>query len=210
MELEEVRQAVRSVAGTTEVAVTTYDSHGILQLVAFVASPGSSSTLEESLGWTRTRDLERVLPIPLIPQVFMVPTLERLPSGKLDLQAMLERHASQLKYDGPALGTEAMSRVERCLVGIWKQLLDEEHVRPSDNFFELGGHSLMATEVVALIEEEFSIEFPLRDFFDCETLADLAKMVQILLGDNASEHGDGEVSSVGTSERDDRSCSIQD
>nr|BFE74552.1 hypothetical protein GCM10020092_078530 [Actinoplanes digitatis] len=53
-------------------------------------------------------------------------------------------------------------------------------VRTGDNFFELGGHSLMAIEVAALIEEEFDVELPLREVFDCDTLGHLAKLVEAL------------------------------
>ena len=49
-----------------------------------------------------------------------------------------------------------------------------------DDFFELGGHSLLALRVISHIERRFSVKIPLRDFFQCRCVADLAEYIGLI------------------------------
>ncbi len=66
------------------------------------------------------------------------------------------------------------NEIEDLIVELWKAALGFQLIGIRDNFFELGGHSLLAVQVVRKINETFSSEVTLRDFFDVPSVAQLA------------------------------------
>jgi amino acid adenylation domain-containing protein len=48
----------------------------------------------------------------------------------------------------------AGSAAEEYLLGLWRDLLGVDEIRPTDNFFDLGGHSLLSMQMIARIERE--------------------------------------------------------
>ena len=44
-----------------------------------------------------------------------------------------------------------------------------------DNFFDLGGHSLLATQVLRRIGETFRSDVSISQFFEAQTIAELAR-----------------------------------
>ncbi|WP_406729844.1 amino acid adenylation domain-containing protein [Streptomyces sp. GD-15H] len=114
---------------------------------------------------------------------YMVPSdlvpLDALPitsSGKLDRRALLLPQASGTT--GPTAGLPARNTTEALLVSMWEQILDRSPIGVLDNFFELGGHSLLAVQLVARIRQVFSLEVPVRLFFDLPTIAEVAREVR--------------------------------
>jgi amino acid adenylation domain-containing protein len=179
VELEEVRAAVRAAYPAADVAVTAVADGERVRLVAFVA--GDCGRQIAHAGGGRLADL--LHPVKL-PTLVAVPTIARTAAGKPDLPAMM---ADWL--DDPAAGETApdsasanITPTEAQIAKIWCELLQVPAVGPDDNFFALGGHSLMATELAAGIEESFSVEMPLRDVFDCDSLRELARVVDELAG----------------------------
>ncbi|MFD3823260.1 amino acid adenylation domain-containing protein, partial [Streptomyces sp. NPDC058625] len=115
---------------------------------------------------------------------YMVPSdlvpLDALPvtsSGKLDRRALLLPQASG-STGGPTTGLPARNTTEALLVSMWEQILDRAPVGVLDNFFELGGHSLLAVQLVARIRQVFSLEVPVRLFFDLPTIAEIAREIR--------------------------------
>jgi amino acid adenylation domain-containing protein len=174
IELEEIRRALQTCAPGADMAVALrLDGAGGAELVAFVATEAGTVTSDA---------LALLLPEPMIPRVVPLQELTRLPSGKVDIASMLAALGDP-PGDQPARDTTAgfATGTEARLAAIWADVLSVAQVRAADNFFELGGHSLMATEVVALIEDEVGVELPLAEFFECETLADLARLTDDLV-----------------------------
>lgn len=92
-------------------------------------------------------------------------------SNGLHVRPQLER-----PYVGPRNPTE------QALVTIWRDVLGLSEVGVNDNFFtDLNGHSLLATQVVSRIHKMFSVEFSVRQFFDCPTISDSAKVIEMEL-----------------------------
>ncbi|HTG35648.1 MAG TPA: non-ribosomal peptide synthase/polyketide synthase [Thermoanaerobaculia bacterium] len=63
---------------------------------------------------------------------------------------------------------------EKLLAGLWADLLGVRRVGLRDDFFELGGHSLLATRLASGVRATFSVDLPLRRFFERSTLEGLA------------------------------------
>ncbi|MFE7332870.1 amino acid adenylation domain-containing protein, partial [Streptomyces sp. NPDC057565] len=93
------------------------------------------------------------------------------PSGKLDRRALLLPPAPAA---GPS-SVPARNTTEALLVPIWEQTLSRSPIGVLDDFFELGGHSLLAVQLVARIRQVFSLEVPVRLFFDLPTIAEVAR-----------------------------------
>ncbi|MCP4654314.1 MAG: acyltransferase domain-containing protein, partial [bacterium] len=68
--------------------------------------------------------------------------------------------------------------LERGIAETWQTFLGLERVGVHDNFFELGGNSLLASQVVARVHESYGVELSMEDFFEANTVADLARAVE--------------------------------
>ncbi|MFF2412442.1 amino acid adenylation domain-containing protein, partial [Streptomyces sp. NPDC058092] len=111
---------------------------------------------------------------------YMVPSglvpLDALPitsSGKLDRRALLLPQTPESAGSAPRV--PARNTTEALLVSMWEQILERSPIGVLDNFFELGGHSLLAVQLVARIRQVFSLEVPVRLFFDLPTIVEVAR-----------------------------------
>jgi acyl carrier protein len=80
----------------------------------------------------------------------------------------------------PRLSTayeEPRNQIEKLVVQFWKTALGFQTIGIHDNFFEFGGHSLLAIQLVKKINDTFSTQVALRDFFDAPTVAQLALLI---------------------------------
>ncbi|MFI6344815.1 amino acid adenylation domain-containing protein, partial [Streptomyces sp. NPDC050560] len=116
---------------------------------------------------------------------YMVPSalvaLDVLPvtaSGKLDRRALVLPDAATA--GASAARVPARTTTEALLVSVWEQILSRSPVGVLDNFFDLGGHSLLAVQLAARIRQVFSLEVPVRLFFDLPTIAEVARELQRL------------------------------
>lgn len=173
IELGEIQAALSDCANVREaVATVREDAAGDRRLVAYVV-PGEKP-------WPSVRELreslKRGLPEYMIPSSFVL--LERMPltpNGKLDRRALPA--PDRTRPDPEAAYVAARTSTEELLTTIWKEVLKVDRVGVLDNFFELGGHSLLATQVVSRIREALKLELPVRELFQCSTIADLAERV---------------------------------
>lgn len=91
----------------------------------------------------------------------------------------------------PQLSTtyeEPRNEIEKLVMEFWKAALGFQTMGIHDNFFELGGHSLLAIQLVKKINDTFSAQVALRDFFDAPTVAQLA----LIIAGKPSAGGDAE------------------
>ncbi|MFG6101398.1 amino acid adenylation domain-containing protein [Leptothoe sp. EHU-05/26/07-4] len=123
--------------------------------------------------------LKGKLPEYMIPSIFV--PLERVPlvpSGKVDRKALLAMNV--LPQDRQQSYVAPHTPIQEVIAGIWTQVLGLEKVGINDNFFERGGHSLLATQLMSRLRNVFHIELPLREIFECPTVAALAKSVEAM------------------------------
>jgi amino acid adenylation domain-containing protein/FkbM family methyltransferase len=128
--------------------------------------------------------LGKRLPAYLVPaSVALVERLPLTPSGKLDLEALLEGPAGRRPDRGAAGGPAAATPTEVELAAIWGELLGTADVGAGHDFFASGGHSLLATRLLAQVRDAFGVELPLRQLFETPTLAGLAAVVDARRGE---------------------------
>jgi acyl carrier protein len=82
----------------------------------------------------------------------------------------------------PVLPVEAAPRgpTETRLAVIWRRVLRRAQVGRRDRFLDLGGDSLLATQLVARVADEFTLDLSLVDFFDAPTIAEQAALLELL------------------------------
>jgi amino acid adenylation domain-containing protein len=174
VEAGEIEAVLTQHAAILEAVVRPHkDSGNQLYLVAYVVlRPGYAGDTADF-----ARHLQAKLPEYMVPSQFV--TLERMPltpNGKVDRAALLppklEQHGERGNYQQP------VDAVEQVIASIWSEILGVEKVGRLDNFFELGGHSLRGAQLIARIQERFSVSLRLPIVFEKPTVADMTEAVR--------------------------------
>ena len=67
---------------------------------------------------------------------------------------------------------------EKALEAIWSDVFEIENLGAEDNIFDLGGNSLSATQILARIRDQFSVELSLRIVFEAPTISTMALEIE--------------------------------
>ncbi|ROH98481.1 non-ribosomal peptide synthetase, partial [Chryseobacterium sp. G0240] len=150
-------------------------------------------TLAESADLNKTdlrEYLQGKLPEYMVPGFFV--ELESIPltsNGKIDrlsLPGVTGEDLIRGEYVAPRTDTD------RKLVGIWQEVLGLERIGITDNFFELGGHSLLIFKVMQSVNEEFNINISVKQFFEHNTIKEIAEVINELILINSLSANDYE------------------
>lgn len=154
---------------------------GDRRIVAYVAAEeGQQVAPAELRAFLRDK-----LPEYMVPSAFIaLESLPLTPNGKID-----RRKLPSPDWSRP--GTTAVfipprNPIEELVAAIWVEALGVEQVGIHDNFFDLGGHSLLAAKIVSRIQQQLSVELPLRKIFESQTVASLAENVASALEGNST------------------------
>ncbi|MFI5634121.1 condensation domain-containing protein [Streptomyces sp. NPDC051664] len=63
------------------------------------------------------------------------------------------------------------------VLGIHRDVLEDDSVLAEDNFYDMGGDSLLALQVLGRIERELGVKVPAQAFFTAESIGDVAERV---------------------------------
>jgi len=157
------------------------DPSGSSRLAAFVEPHVNATIPREGL----RRHLAERLPAFMIPWRFTI--LQALPmtvTGKVDRLRLASEPAEGSDQDDYQ---EPRTPIECEAAAIWAAALHVNTVGLAANFFDLGGHSLLAVEVTSMINERLGVDLPVRVLFEQPTLGDLARHIQHVLDEGASE-----------------------
>jgi amino acid adenylation domain-containing protein/non-ribosomal peptide synthase protein (TIGR01720 family) len=172
IELGEVENVLAECPAVSRGAVlAAADASGDQRLIGYVVPEGKFDREEIR------RFLQSRLPDYMIPTVMV--ELQDIPltsNGKINKKALPAVEAGDVRstrYTAP--GTET----EKKLAAIWEGLLGIERVGAADNFFELGGNSLLTTRLVAAIKRDFNLLLPMRLLFEVNTIAGLARYLEL-------------------------------
>ncbi|GAA1227079.1 hypothetical protein GCM10009665_16990 [Kitasatospora nipponensis] len=192
VELGEIEAVLGNHPEVRAAAVTVHlTAAGDKQLVGHVVV---SPALDGPIGAPLREYLRELLPGYLVPTAWV--RLTRLPltaHGKVDRAAL---PAPTTGGDGAGPTPAPRNPVEQAVAEVWAELLGLESVGVHDDFFELGGHSLLATQIVALLQERFPVDLPVRAVFDAPTVALLAEEVHRAIAEHVAQLSDAEVESM--------------
>ena len=126
--------------------------------------------------------LQRRLPGIMIPQKFI--EVDDIPiklCGDVD-RAAVARLIARLESEAASIPPYVAPRnaTEEKLAQVWAKVLEAEQIGVNDDFFRLGGHSLLATQLIAVMNEAFGIELPLRRLFEAPNIAEIAPVIGAL------------------------------
>jgi acyl-coenzyme A synthetase/AMP-(fatty) acid ligase/acyl carrier protein len=163
IELGEIEACLLRHPGVNAAAVIVReDAPGMKRLVAYWSGDASVQDELKSL-------LKDGLPDYMLPSTFV--WLESMPlnaNGKLDRKAL---PMPEIRTDDQDTFVAPRDEAEEAVASIWCEVLGIDRLSIHDDFFELGGHSLAGVQVMAKIQDMFSIDLPVNVLFEATTLA---------------------------------------
>ncbi|HEU0299558.1 MAG TPA: non-ribosomal peptide synthetase, partial [Longimicrobium sp.] len=183
----EIESLLRRQPGVRDAVVAVReDGPGDRRLAAYLVPEDGSMSMDA------IRDaVRRELPAYMVPSAFVaLDALPMTPSGKVDRRALPAPNAGE-----PSAPAVPLSRRERALAEVWRQVLGTEVVGPDDNFFDLGGNSLLLIRLAARLQEEMEVTVTAVELFRFPTVRTLA--AHLAGGDGAA----GETPVSGRDER---------
>jgi amino acid adenylation domain-containing protein/non-ribosomal peptide synthase protein (TIGR01720 family) len=171
IELEEIEQYLNDLKVVKEAIAIVHDSEDhVTQLFGFVTCyhQVDSDTLKQ--------ELAGYLPDFMVPsRIIVLDSFPLTPNGKVD-RKILPSLITVVKADlNPA--TEEISKTQRVLIEIWKELLELDEVGITQSFFELGGHSLKVISMISQIQKQLEVEITIKDVFTCPTIKLLSQLI---------------------------------
>jgi amino acid adenylation domain-containing protein len=190
IELEEVSRVLEqhpAVDTAVVLAITEPDNSRYLAACVVPKQPATNASSTDVSADVLRRFAAAKLPRAMVPTKWkLIDNMPHLPSGKIDRNALSLMMTAAL---GPvtAPSDPPQGPVEETVARMWKEVLGQEEIGRTQNFFEIGGHSLLAVRVIAKIYNEFSVDVPLRDFFELGSVAALAQKIESKLLDSTDE-----------------------
>ncbi|MFT3815685.1 MAG: amino acid adenylation domain-containing protein [Acidovorax sp.] len=173
IELGEVEAQLLAQPEVREAVVVAAEGPAGARLVGYVSAKAGqevdSAELKARLG--------QALPEYMVPSAII--PLEALPlnaNGKVDRKALPDpEFGGGESYEAP------VGEVEETLAAIWSEVLGVERVGRSQTLFDIGGNSLSAIRIQAKVRERYSVEIPLKVYFDSPTLREISKKLEVNL-----------------------------
>jgi amino acid adenylation domain-containing protein len=182
VELGEI-EAVLARHPRVRAAAVVYRPHqnGAVHLDGYVVPAGDRVDVQELRTWLRASLPEYMVPTTITP-LGAFPTTA---SGKIDKSALPDSDANVV--DASRDFVAPRTPLESVLARMFADVLGRERVGVTENFFDIGGHSLLATRVVSRLREVFHVEFSLAQFFQEDTVAELADALNTMQPETAEK-----------------------
>ncbi len=114
------------------------------------------------------------LPAYMVPQHFL--HFEEFPKTdnlKINRRALAEAAKQRINATQITGVGNARSNLDRCVIGIWEDVLKVNGISIDDDFFALGGHSLLALHAIKLMQTATGIEFSPDVIFTSPTIREI-------------------------------------
>ncbi|WP_157639510.1 non-ribosomal peptide synthetase, partial [Burkholderia ubonensis] len=171
VELGEIEAALTAHENVVGAAVMLRETaHGVRKLAAYVK--GSASLSVPDL----RAFLAGKLPDYMVPSdIFPIAEFPLNANGKLDRPALLAMEAAAAPDDAADLDA---TPIQRELVRIWRDVLDNPAVDLAGRFFDYGGDSLQAMQLVSRIWSSFSVEIGIDAIFELQTISAVSDLIE--------------------------------
>lgn len=190
IELGEVEAALGQVPGVRQAAAAVHDAGPLgKQLTGYVVS---ETALDPS---AIRRTMLGQLPAHMVPAtsaIVRLPALPLTPTGKVsrsDLPPPPRPAAADAAPTGGlgAGGDPVLDSTERTVARVWSAALGLGEIGRDADFIEIGGHSLVGIQIVAQLNELYSVSLPLRSLLRGTTVAALAAQIDQVRGNGSVE-----------------------
>ena len=128
------------------------------------------------------KDVMRSVPPPMRPgRLYLVHTIPRLPSSKLDLRALLALDEVKVEHERATATAAAESglagddAIARTVARVWHEVLQTPVGGPEDDFFDAGGDSLKAITFTIALEQALGLELSSTLVTEAPTFAGLCE-----------------------------------
>lgn len=181
--LEGVEAFLRKHPGVRDAAALarTTSVLGATTLVAYV-SPHEAAPARMI---TELRALMRSAPAPMRPTHFYVADrIPRLPSSKLDVQALRVLDEANVQKDRATVADQAQlastagDRIEAAVARAWREVLLAPVRGPHDDFFDAGGDSLKAIALAMELERALDLELSPTLIYEAPSFSGLCEMLR--------------------------------
>jgi len=168
IELDEIELCMQEVDGVTNAVVSKVNHNGTDLLCAYYVSEDG---LEEAL----LRDyLQKRLPPYMVPSLFFnTDEIPLSPNGKVDKDALPK--IDEVKRSGEYKIAE--NEIQKLLVDIFQDVLNNQKVGIDDNFFELGGDSIKAVQITSRLYDK-GISLNVNDILSYQTISKISFYTQ--------------------------------
>jgi amino acid adenylation domain-containing protein len=156
------------------VVICRKDTSGSNRLLAYIVPSGEPGDMQEIRSWLRANLPEYMVPASIV----TLPSFPITQSGKIDRNALPDPEAVNASQAHAFVAPR--NELEALLAKTFASVLGRESLGVTESFFEIGGHSLLATQVVSRIRDSLHIEIPLTAFFRNNTVAELARFLEVL------------------------------
>lgn len=172
IELEEIEQYLSQLEQVKEAIVIVHESEPqITQLFGFVTC--YNSVQPEDL----KQELAGYLPDYMVPsRIIILDSFPLTPNGKVDRKKLPSLITTEKAISAPE--NEVISKTEKVLIEIWKELLELPEVGVNQSFFELGGHSLKVVSMISQIQKQLEAEVTIKDVFTSPTIKGLSSLIE--------------------------------
>ena len=181
IELGEVEAHLARIPGVIQAAVAVHDSGPLgKQLTGYVVSETEPDAVA-----IRRWMLEH-LPAHMVPATSAIVRLGRLPltpTGKVNRRELPPLPRAAITQADGAVSAEG---TEQTVAKIWSAALGLNQLSRDSDFIALGGHSLVGIQIVAQLNELYSISLPLRSLLRGATVATLAAEIDKIRGADAT------------------------
>lgn len=168
IELGEIEHVIKSHSCITDAVVVPFKNEYGKEYIAayYVASQNISKDELKELAKDQ-------LPEYMIPQRYCrIDAIPLSANGKVD-----RKHLPEIK-DDEVLFVAPRDAVEKKIAEIWSGILETGRVGVLDNFFEIGGDSVSMVRISGMIEEEFGVKIPLKEFLTGSTVEAIAAYIR--------------------------------
>ncbi|MGD0097334.1 MAG: amino acid adenylation domain-containing protein [Terracidiphilus sp.] len=182
IELGEIEAALAAHERIREARVVAHtDEAGTKRLATYYVANEDATVSTREL----SEYLSAKLPPWMMPSMYVpIVAFPLTTHGKVDYAKLPAPVAGSTRNESASTGTD----VEEKVAGVWRSVLNADHVGLDNNFFDIGGNSLLLVSVHAKLQTIFNKQIPVAELFAYTTVRTLSERLGGVKPDFGSGH----------------------